>query len=114
MVKPSHGSLSGGLAVLLTGNAFNPAVGGTVTSFGGQVASSVTCSDSSHCTAISSPGSADSTVHGTVTVASQTSTVSAADQYSYDPGISASVNVISLSSTSGPTAGGTQITVSGN
>lgn len=51
-VSPSHGSVSGGTEVTVTGTGFEPGTSGTSFVFGKNAASSVECASSSSCTVI--------------------------------------------------------------
>ncbi|MCL6104812.1 MAG: IPT/TIG domain-containing protein, partial [Actinobacteria bacterium] len=61
-ISPTSGPASGGTTVTLTGTNFVTTSGGTTVSFGGTAATSVTCSTTSSCTAVSPSGT------GTVSV----------------------------------------------
>jgi len=78
-VKPGQGAVAGGTTVKVTGSGFTEA--GSVT-FGGALASSVTVTSSTALTAVAPAGTAG-TVDVRVTTPAGTSTVSAADHFTY-------------------------------
>ncbi|QLG41667.1 IPT/TIG domain-containing protein [Paenibacillus sp. E222] len=104
-VSPTLGSTSGGTTVTLTGTNLTDA---TAVKFGATEATSYTVNSATQITAIAPAGSAG-TVDVTVTTPGGTSTTSAADQYTYH----AEPTITSVSPTSGPTTGGTAVTLTG-
>ena len=105
-VSPSSGSAAGGTSVVITGGGFT---GATVVSFGGTVATFTLQSDAQ--IAATSPAHAAGTVDVTVTTANGTSATSSADQFTYT---APQPVVTSISPTSGPASGGTNVTVTGS
>jgi IPT/TIG domain len=104
-VKASSGPTAGGNSVTITGTYLT---GATDVEFGSTPATDVTVDSPTQITATAPPGSTG-TVDVTVTTPGGTSSTSYADQYTY-----ASVPTISsLSPASGPTAGGTVVTIAG-
>jgi hypothetical protein len=100
---PTKGPAAGGTQVKITGTGFT---GATSVHFGSQAASfTVTSSTKILATA---PAGAVGTVDVTVTNPAGTSAITTGDHYKYAP------SVISLSPHSGPTAGGTSVTVTGS
>jgi|GEM_PF-710395 len=106
-VSPSSGSASGGTVVQITGTYLTGAgevVFGTITS------SNFTVNSSGLITAVAPPNLVG-TVDITIVTPTGTSAVSAADQFTYT---AASVpTVTGISPTSGPTSGGTVVTITG-
>ncbi|MES2203094.1 MAG: IPT/TIG domain-containing protein, partial [Patescibacteria group bacterium] len=107
-LSPTSGTTAGGTTVTITGTDFT---GATVVNFGSTPATGVVVSSSTSITA-TSPAEAAGTVDVTVTTPSGTSATSSADQYTYvvpppAPTVSA------VSPTSGTTAGGTLVTITG-
>ncbi len=105
-VSPSSGPTAGGTVVTITGTNFTGATGvkfGTVAGTGVVVNSATSIT-------VTSPAEAAATVDVTVTAAGGTSAVNApADQFTY---VSAPT-VTNVSPSSGPTAGGTVVTITG-
>jgi DNA-binding beta-propeller fold protein YncE len=104
-VSPSSGPTAGGTSVTLTGTNLT---GASAVSFGGTAATSFTVNSASQITAITPTGSAG-TIDLTVITAGGTSATSSADHYTYI----AAPTVTALSPSSGPTAGGTSVTLTG-
>jgi hypothetical protein len=102
-IAPIKGPASGGTVVKITGSGF---AGATVVRFGTQSAS-FTVTSSSKITA-TAPSQATGTVDVTVTNSAGTSALSAADHFKYTP------SVTSVKPSSGGTAGGTSVTVTGS
>jgi hypothetical protein len=102
-VSPSSGTTAGGTAVTITGTNF--ATGATVT-FGGTAATGVTVVNSTTITATTPAGSAGA-VTVTVTVNGQTGSLTSGFTYIAPPTVS------SVSPSSGTTAGGTAVTITG-
>src|SRR5262249_18361661 len=105
--RPTTGSPAGGRVVLITGTGFNGATGVT---FGSTTATAFTILGDTAISATAPSGSAGA-VHVTVTTNNGTSSTGSADQFTYQ---SAAVPAItSLSTSSGPTAGGTSVPSTG-
>jgi len=104
-VTPSNGPSTGGTYVTITGSNF---IGVTAVRFGAMSATSITVVNSSQITAYSPAGMAG-TVDVTVTTAGGISATSAADQFTYV----AAPAVTSVSPASGPSTGGTTVTITG-
>ncbi|MFE6072931.1 IPT/TIG domain-containing protein [Paenibacillus sp. NPDC057886] len=104
-VSPKSGTTFGGTTVTLTGTNLTDA---TAVKFGATAATSYTVNSATQITAIAPAGSAG-TVDVTVTTPGGTSATSAADQYTYH----AAPTIASVSPTSGPTTGGTTVTLTG-
>jgi hypothetical protein len=102
-VSPVKGPASGGTVVKITGTGF---AGITAVHFGGESAS-FTVTSSSKITATAPPGTTG-TVDVTVTNASGTSALSSLDHFKYTPSVTA------VTPSSGSTAGGTKVTVTGS
>jgi hypothetical protein len=112
-IAPAIGSFAGGTVVTITGTGFDTVPGNTSVAFGGVVATNVSCSSSTSCTA-TSPASAVgktgiSVVDVVVSVGGLSSATSPADQFTYDTAPA----VTSLSPNSGPDTGGTTVTING-
>ena len=104
-VSPGSGPVSGGTSVTVTGSNFT---GVTAVKFGATAATGVTVNSAISLTATAPAGSAG-TVDVTVTASGGTSATSSADRYTYV----ASPTVSGVSPTSGPTGGGTSVTITG-
>src|SRR5262249_19063379 len=107
-VSPSSGATGGGTSVTIRGTNFT---GTSQVLFGTVPALLFTVNSDTSITAIS-PLAAAGTVDITVTTGSGTSATGAADQFTYSSG-SATPSVTGLSPTSGPTSGGTSVTITG-
>jgi hypothetical protein len=106
-ITPSSGSTAGGLVVTVTGSGFTGATGVNF----GSVAATFTVNSDTRITA-TVPAQAAGTVDVTVITPSGTSARSAADQFTYT---AAAVPVVSgLNPSSGPTGGGTLVTITGS
>ena len=103
-VSPSAGPTAGGTSVTITGTNLGIA---TAVKFGANAAT-VTTNTATQIVATNPAGSAG-TVDVTVTTPGGTSATSANDHYTYTNGPS----VAAISPTSGPTAGGTSVTITG-
>jgi alpha-tubulin suppressor-like RCC1 family protein len=104
-VKVNKGPASGGTTVTITGTALT---GASAVSFGANAASSYAVDSATSITAVSPPGTSGA-VDVSVTTPSGTSPSSTHDLFKYEaPTIGA------VSPSSGPTAGGTQATVTGS
>ncbi|MCL4448967.1 MAG: IPT/TIG domain-containing protein, partial [Actinobacteria bacterium] len=103
-ISPTSGPAAGGTTVTLTGTNFVTTSGGTTVDFGTNAATSVTCSTTSSCTAVSPSGTG--TVSVTVTTSGGTS---GAQSYTYIP----APTLTGISPTSGPVTGGTTVTLTG-
>ncbi|HVU60542.1 MAG TPA: IPT/TIG domain-containing protein [Mycobacteriales bacterium] len=106
-VSPSSGSTAGGTSVTVTGTGFT---GATAVTFGGTAGTNVVVNSDTSVT-VTSPKHAAGAVNVRVTTpAGQSEVVAPADQFSY----LAPPKVTSVSPASGPTAGGTSVTVTGS
>jgi len=101
---PTSGPIAGGTSVAITGTGFT---GATAVRFGGTSATSYTVNSATSITATSPAGTG--TVDITVITPGGTSATSAADRYTY----AAIPTVTGRSPTSGPTAGGTSVAITG-
>jgi acid phosphatase len=107
-LQPTSGPTTGGTSVTISGTGF--ATGATVT-FGGAAASNVEVLGSTTITAVA-PAHASGAVNVVVTnPGGQTGT--SVNGYTYSGGGTQAPTVTNVSPTSGPTAGGTQITITG-
>jgi hypothetical protein len=109
-LSPATGPSTGGTPVTITGTGFDTASGGTGIKFGANDATSVACSSTTSCTATSPAGSG--IVDVVVTAHALPSATSAADQFTYT-GAAVAPTVTGISPTSGSTAGGTSVTITG-
>jgi hypothetical protein len=105
-VSPAMGSTAGGKAVTITGANFS---GASSVTFGPNAASSFSVNSNGSITATAPAGSAGTVNIWVTTQAGESATVSA-DQFTY---MGAPV-VTGISPSSGSTAGGTQVTISGS
>ena len=106
-VSPNSGVVTGGTTVNITGTNFT---GATAVKFGSTAATSFTLNSATSIAAVAPAGSG--TVDITVTTASGTSGIGSADHFTYT-GTPATPAVMSISPTSGPTTGGTSVTITG-
>jgi hypothetical protein len=104
-VSPPSGPTAGGTPVLISGTGFT---GATAVQFGSTAASYFTVLSSTSIAAVT-PMESAGTVHVTVTNNGVTSAASATDQYTFV----AAPTVTGIAPTSGPTAGGTTVTITG-
>jgi hypothetical protein len=104
-VSPTSGPTAGGTSVTITGTGFT---GASTVHFGGTVAASFGVNSDTSITAVS-PAEAAGTVDVTVTTPGGTSPTSSADDFTFVSG----PIVTSVSPNSGPTAGGTSVTITG-
>ena len=104
-VSPKSGPTAGGTTVVITGTGFT---GATAVTFGATASTSFTVNTATQITA-TSPAHAPGTVDVRVTTAGGTSATSATDQYTYI----AAPMVTAVSPSSGPTAGGTTVVITG-
>jgi hypothetical protein len=104
-LNPTSGPTSGGTTVTIGGVNFD---GASAVDFGTVPAASFTVVDSTTITAVSPVGSGP--VHVTVTTPAGTSTTSSADLFTY---ILSPPTVTAISPSSGPTGGGTMVTITG-
>ena len=105
LVSPSAGPLGGGTSVTVTGTNLT---GASAVNFGGSAGTGVVVNSATSVTA-TSPAEAAGTVDITVVTPIGLTATSAGDQYTYSTGPSVS----SVSPTSGPSSGGTSVTVNG-
>lgn len=103
-IFPTSGPTGGGTSVTINGTGFT---GTTSVSFGGTGASFIVNSDIS--ITATSPAHAAGTVDVTVTTPGGTSATSSADEFTYLP----APTVTNVSPNVGPTAGGTNVTITG-
>ena len=104
-ISPTSGSTAGGLLVVITGTNLSAA---SAVKFGATNASSYTVNSATQITATSPAGSAG-TVDVTVTTAGGTSATGSSDRFTYV----AVPTVTGISPTSGSTAGGTTVVITG-
>ena len=104
-INPTAGPTAGGNTVTITGTNFT---GTTAVSFGQVAATSFTINSATSISAIA-PAEGAGTVNIAVTTPGGASASTSADQYTY----TAAPTVTAVNPTSGPTAGGTSITVTG-
>jgi hypothetical protein len=104
-VSPNTGPTTGGTAVTISGTNFT---GATSVKFGSINATSFTVNSATSITATAPAGAG--TVDVTVTTAGGTSPASPADQFTYNLPMP---SIISVSPNTGPTTGGTAVTISG-
>ncbi len=105
-INPNSGPAVGGTSVTITGTGFTSAAS---VSFGSTPASSITFISDMQITAVSPAGCG--TVDVTVTTQSGTSAKSKADLFTY---ISSTPTVAYINPSSGPTTGGTSVTITGS
>jgi IPT/TIG domain len=105
-VSPNAGPVMGGTSVSIIGSGFT---GATAVDFGSVAAVSFVANSDTSITAVA-PAQAVGTVDVKVTTAFGTSSVVSGDQFTYVPPPS----VTAVSPGSGPTAGGTTVTISGS
>jgi hypothetical protein len=103
VISPTSGPAAGGTSVVITGTNFT---GASAVKFG-TTSATITANSATSITATSPAGTG--TVDITVTTAGGTSATSPADQFTYI----AAPTVSSISPASGPTAGGTSVTITG-
>jgi hypothetical protein len=106
-VDPPSGLAAGGSTITVTGTH----LAGASIQVGGAAATGVTCSATS-CTAVV-PAGALGTVHVRATTAAGTSATSSADEYTYLAPAPPAPTVTGISPATGPTDGGTAVTVTG-
>ncbi|NLS01651.1 IPTL-CTERM sorting domain-containing protein, partial [Rhizobium sp. P38BS-XIX] len=104
-LSPTAGPTAGGTSVVITGTNLS---GATSVLFGASAATSFTVNSASQITATAPAGTG--TVDVRVATVGGTSTTTAADQFTY---LQAPV-ITSISPTSGPSAGGTVVTITGS
>jgi hypothetical protein len=104
----TSGSTGGGTSVTISGSNFTGATG---VFFGGLAATSFTVNSDTSITAIA-PAQFAGTVDVTVSTYSGTSATSSSDRYSYT--VASPPSVSSLGTSTGTTAGGTSVTISGS
>jgi len=105
-VSPASGSSAGGDTVTITGTSFTSA---TDIEFGAIPATSFIVQDDSHITAVT-PGETAGTTDVTVVNPTGTSAVTSADHFSY---VDIAPVITGVSPASGPTTGGTKVTITG-
>jgi IPT/TIG domain len=107
---PSSGPVAGGTTVTLSGSGF--ATSASV-SFGGIAASSVVVVSSTQLRAVT-PAHASGTVSVTVTESPHNQSATLAGGFTYTSTSSSTLGVSGASPTTGPTCGGTVVTITGN
>ncbi len=109
-ISPTSGPAAGGTTVTITGSGFT---GASQVLFG-TAASSFSVNSDTQITVVSPAGSG--MVYVTVTTPKGTSATSIADQFTYQgtPPIPPIPTIASISPTSGPTTGGTTVTITGS
>jgi hypothetical protein len=105
-LSASSGAMAGGGSVVITGTDF---VGTTAVQFG-QTAAAFTVNSATQIT-VTVPSAAAGMVHVTVTTAYGTSFTSTFDQYTF---LAAVPSISAISPSTGSTAGGTSVTISGS
>ena len=105
-LAPNAGPLGGGTSVTITGTNLT---GASAVKFGANNATGVNVVSPTQITAHAPSAALAGAVDVTVTTPGGTSATTAADQYTYTNGPS----VAAISPTSGPTAGGTSVTITG-
>jgi hypothetical protein len=108
-INPVGGPFTGGTAVTITGTNLGPT---SSINFGTTLAPGFTCS-ATQCTVNSPPGTPGSVVDVTVTTPGGISAHSPADLFTYGAGAAAPV-VRGISPNSGPSTGGTVVTITGS
>jgi hypothetical protein len=103
-VSPGSGPTAGGTTVTITGTGFLP---GAAVYVGGQSATNVNIVNATTITAVTPPGAAGTTSITVTNRDSQSGTLAGAFKYAAPPTVSG------VSPASGPTAGGTLLTISG-
>ncbi|MDB5313637.1 MAG: hypothetical protein JWO38_7839, partial [Gemmataceae bacterium] len=104
-IAPAAGPLAGGTAVTITGTNFTGATG---VKFGAVAATTFTVNSPTSITAVA-PAGAAAAVDVTVTTPTGTSATSAADLFTYQ----VAPTVTAVSPATGPTVGGTSVTITG-
>ncbi|MGN6563889.1 MAG: Ig-like domain-containing protein, partial [Thermomicrobiales bacterium] len=107
-VSPISGPAAGGATVTVSGSSFT---GATAVRFGTAAATSFTVSSDTQLTAVS-PANAPGTVDITVTTPVGASVTSAADRFTF-LGQGAALAVTAVDAATGPSTGGTMVTISG-
>ena len=107
-VTPLSGSTAGGTTVTVTGTNLT---GATEVAFGPTAGTNLSCT-STQCS-VTSPAETAGVVDVTVTTAGGTSAKTSADQFSYSTVSPPAPTVTSVSPSSGPTSGGTIVTITG-
>jgi hypothetical protein len=105
-VSPNEGPTSGGTSVTVTGSSL---AGASAVNFGGTPGTNVVVNGGGTSLTVTSPAESAGTVDITVTTPGGTSSTSAADQFTFVP----APTVTAVSPTTGPTSGGTSVTVTG-
>jgi len=107
-LSPTSGPASGGTEVTITGTGFT---GVPTVDFGTTAATGVTVVNATTIMANSPAGTSTSVVDVTVTTPAGTSAKSTADEFTYT--VAVAPTVTGISPTSGPLAGGTEVTITG-
>jgi hypothetical protein len=108
-LNPANGPETGGTTVTIAGSGFT---GATAVTFGGAAATSLTVDSDTSLTAVSPAGTG--TVDVSVTTPGGTSATSTSSRFAYtQPPAAQAPTVTGVSPNSGPTAGGTTVTIAG-
>src|SRR5215475_2444584 len=107
-VNPNTGPMQGGTSVTITGTNFSEV---TAVRFGSNAAGSFIVNSTTQITATSPAGIG--TVDVTVTTPGGTSVPSTADQFTYVPAPAPAPTVTNVNPNTGPTSGGTSVTITG-
>src|SRR5215475_9526395 len=107
-VNPNTGPMQGGTSVTITGTNFSEV---TAVRFGSNAAGSFIVNSTTQITA-TSPGGIG-TVDVTVTTPGGTSATSTADQFTYVPAPALAPTVTNINPNTGPTSGGSSVTITG-
>jgi hypothetical protein len=107
-LSPTGGPATGGTTVTITGTSFS---GATAVTFGGTAASSFTVGSATSISAVAPAGSG--AVDVVVTTPAGASPVTAASRYTYAAPPLSAPTVTGVAPATGPTAGGTAITITG-
>lgn len=105
-LSPSSGVPAGGTSVTISGTGFSTAAGATTVAFGSASPVTASCTSNKSCTVASPAGTA--VVDVVVTVGAQSSAITPADQFTYQP-----VTVTGISPNSGPVSGATAVVITG-
>src|SRR6516164_8845365 len=107
-VNPNTGPMQGGTSVTITGTNFSEV---TAVRFGSNAAGSFIVNSTTQITATSPAGIG--TVDVTVTTPGGTSATSTADQFTYVPAPALAPTVTNINPNTGPTSGGSSVTITG-
>jgi hypothetical protein len=107
-VSPSAGPAAGGTPITITGTDLTSALGSTGITVGGRTATSVACTSSTQCTALTPAGVGTQDV--VVAAGSQRSASGVADRFT----LVSAPSITAIAPRSGPPAGGTTVTITGS